>query len=157
MDFSKFDEQIDTKKLKHDIEEAQKNGGGDYKEVPGGTYTGKFDKLEIRETKDGRPMLSAQFRITDGEYKNSCLFMNRVLFGTKNDANMIASAVGWLESLEAEDEDGNRIPCAFESYSQFNQVVMDVYENINGILEYEVAYDPEAFNSIGIEDIFDVE
>lgn len=157
IDFSKFDKQVDTNALKHDVEEAKKNSGGDYKEVPAGEYMGKFEKLEIRETKDGRPMLSAQFRITEGEYKKSCLFMNRVLFGTKNDANMIASAVGWLESLEAEDADGNPINCEFESYSQFNDVVLDVMENIDGILEYQVKYDPDAFNSISISDIFDAE
>lgn len=157
IDFSKFDKQVNVDQLKQDVAEAAENGVGAYKEVPAGTYTGKFDKIEIGETKDGRPMMKVQFRITDGEYENSCLFMNRVLFGTKNDANMIASAVGWLESLEAEDEDGNRIDCSFQSYSQFNDIVLDVMENIDGILEYQVAYDPDAFNSIGIEDIFDVE
>ena len=158
LDFSKFDAQVDTDALKRDVEEAEKNGGGGYKEVPKGKYVGKFEKLEIRETKDGRPMLSAQFRITEGEYEKSCLFMNRVLYGTKNDASMIASAVGFLQKLDACDEDGDIIPVSFESYSQFNDLVMDIAESIDADgLGYEVDYDEKAFNSISIEDVFEGE
>ena len=155
MDFSKFDQQVDTEALKKDVEEAQENGGG-YKEVPAGKYVGKFEKLEIRETKDGRPMLSAMFRITEGEYEKSCVFMNRVLFGTKNDASMIASAVGFLSNLDACDENGDVIPVTFESYTQFNDLVLDIAESIDADgLGYEIDYDEKQFNSISIEDVFE--
>lgn len=151
MDFSKFDEQVDLKKLKADTEEIEKNGGtGDYPEIEAGTYHGKVEKLEVGQTKDGRPMLKVQFRITEDPHKKSCLFMNRVLFGTKNDANMIASAIGWLKSLEPSED----IVVAFESYSQFADLVLDIAEDIE-VLEYDVAYDPDAFNSISIEDVFE--
>ena len=154
MDFSKFDKEIDVEKLKKDVEEAKKNGGnGDYAEVPKGTYVGKFEKLEVGETKDGRPMLKAQFRITEGEFNKSCLFMNRVLYGTKNDASMIASAVGFLIKLEPSDDVDT---VEFYSYSQFAELVLDIMEDIDGALEYEVYYDPKAFNSISIEDVFEV-
>ena len=42
--------------------------------------------------------------MTHFKNKGPCVFMNRVLFGTKNDANMIASAEGWLESLEPSED-----------------------------------------------------
>lgn len=155
MDFSKFDQQINEEQLKKDIEEAEKNGGtGDYPEIPAGTYIGKFDKLEIGATKDGRPMLKAQFRITEGEFNNHCVFMNRVLFGTKNDANMIASAVGFLKTLEPSDEVG---PVTFENYTQFSDLVLDIMEDIDGELEYEIEYDDSKFNSISINDVFELE
>ena len=76
--------------------------------------------------------------------------MNRVLFGTKNDANMIASALGWLETLEPSEEVG---PLVFESYSQFADLVLDIAEDISE-LEYDVDYDPEAFNNISIIDAY---
>ena len=114
---------------------------------------GKFEKLEVGETKDGRPMLKAQFRITEGEFNKSCLFMNRVLYGTKNDASMIASAVGFLIKLEPSDDVG---PVEFDSYSQFADLVLDIMEDIDGSLEYEVYYDPKAFNNISIEEVFEV-
>lgn len=152
MDFSKFDQQIDLDQLKKDTEEIKKNGGtGEFPEIEDGTYHGKIEKLEIGETRDKRPMLKVQFRITEGNHKKSCLFMNRVLFGTKNDANMIASALGWLETLEPSEDIG---PIIFESYSQFNDLVLDIAEDI-AELEYDVEYDPDAFNNISIAEIYD--
>lgn len=151
MDFSKFDKEVNLEQLKQDAEEIKKNGGtGEYAEIEEGTYTGKVEKLEVGATKDGRPMLKCQFRITGDEHKNQCLFMNRVLYGTKNDANMIASAVGWLESLEPSED----IDVVFESYSQFADLVLDIAEDI-AELEYEVDYDPNAFNNISITDVFE--
>lgn len=152
MDFKKFDEQVDLKQLQKDAEEIKKNGGtGEYAEIEAGTYRGKFERLELGETKDGRPMLKAMFRITDDEHAKQCLFMNRVIFGTKNDANMIASTIGWLESLEPSEEVG---PVIFESYTQFSELILDIAEDI-AELEYDVTYDPDAFNNISIEDVFE--
>lgn len=151
-DFSKFDKQIDLAQLRKEAEEIKKNGGtGEYPEIEEGIYRGKFEKLEVGTTKDGRPMLRAMFRITEGQHKKQCLFMNRVLFGTKNDANMIASAEGWLESLEPSEDVGDVI---FRGYSEFADLVMDIAEDISE-LEYDVNYDPDAFNSITIEEVYE--
>ena len=151
-DFSKFDEQIDLAQLRKEAEEIKKNGGtGEYPEIEEGIYRGKFEKLEVGTTKDGRPMLRAMFRITEGQHKKQCLFMNRVLYGTKNDANMIASAEGWLETLEPSEDVGEVI---FLGYSEFADLVMDIAEDISE-LEYDVNYDPDAFNSITIEEVYE--
>ena len=151
-DFSKFDKQIDLAQLRKEAEEIKKNGGtGEYPEIEEGIYRGKFEKLEVGTTKDGRPMLRAMFRITEGQHKKQCLFMNRVLYGTKNDATMIASAEGWLESLEPSEDVGDVI---FRGYSEFADLVMDIAEDISE-LEYDVSYDPDAFNSITIEEVYE--
>lgn len=157
-DFSKFDKQIDLAQLRKEAEEIKKNGGtGEYPEIEPGIYRGKFEKLEIGETGPnskggaGRPMLRAMFRITEGQHKKQCLFMNRVLYGTKNDANMIASAEGWLESLEPSEDVGDVI---FKGYSEFADLVMDIAEDISE-LEYDVEYDPDAFNSITISEVYE--
>ena len=151
-DFSKFDKQIDLAQLRKEAEEIKKNGGtGEYPEIEEGIYRGKFEKLEVGTTKDGRPMLRAMFRITEGQHKKQCLFMNRVLYGTKNDANMIASAEGWLETLEPSEDVGDVI---FKGYSEFADLVMDIAEDISE-LEYDVNYDPDAFNSITIEEVYE--
>lgn len=152
MDFSKFDEQVNLDQLQQDAAEIVKNGGtGDFPEIEAGTYHGKFEKLEIGTTKDGRPMLKAMFRITEDPHKKACLFLNRVLYGTQNDANMIASAVGWLLSLEPSEEVGE---VAFKGYAQFADLVLDIAEDI-AELEYDVKYDPDAFNNIHIEEVFE--
>jgi hypothetical protein len=150
MDFSKWDNQVNEDMAKA-VEEAKNNPQQSNKEVPAGTYTVKIEKMEIGATKDGRPMFKVQCRILEGEFKKWCLFMNRVIAGTKNDANMIASVIGWLEKLE---------PCMaveFKSYSQFADLVLDIFEEVADAIELEVDYDPEAFNSISIEEVFDVE
>lgn len=152
MDFSKFDEQVDINQLKKDTVEAEKNNSS-YAEVPAGIYVGKFDKLEVGETKDGRPMLKAQFRITEGDFTKHCLFYNRVLYGTKNDANMIASAIGFLKTLEPSDEVG---PVEFNGYGDFADLVLDIMEDIDGVLEYEIKYDPDAFQSIAVREAFEI-
>lgn len=154
MDFSKFDEQVNIDQMKKDIAEAAKNGGGGYKDVTKGTYTVRLEKLELGETKDGRPMLKGMFRITDGEFKKCCLFYNRTIYGTKNDASMIASAIGFLNSLEPSEDVGT---VAFESYSQFAELVMDIAEDVSEYLEYEIKYDPDAFNSISIQEVYEIE
>lgn len=151
-DFSKFDKQIDLKQIRKDAEEIKKNGGtGDYPELEEGTYRVKCENLEIGTTKDGRPMLKSMFRILEGENKKQCIFFNRVLFGTKNDANMIASAEGWLESLEPSEDVG---PVIFRGYTDFAQLVDDIAEDISE-LEYEVYYDPDNFNSVKIEEVYE--
>ena len=60
--------------------------------------------------------------------------------------------------LEAEDVNGKRIDTAFESYSQFAEMIMDVAEAIDEMgLEYEIDYQKDAFNNISIEEVFDPE
>lgn len=157
MDFSQFDKQIDTKALQAQVAEAEKNGGtGDYPEIPKGTYMTMLERLELGATsaaKGSRPMLKAMFRITEGEHKKQCLFLNRTIYGTQNDANMIASAVGFLKKLEPSEDVG---PVIFQSYSQFSDLIDDIMEDVDGELEYEVEYDPDAFNSISIKEVYEV-
>lgn len=153
MDFSRFDKEVDLDALKEDVKEAEKNGGNEYPELPDGTYTVKVENMEIAATKDGRPMFKAMFRIVEGDHKKQCIFMNRVIYGTKNDANMIASVVGFLEKLEPSEDVG---PISFTSYSDFNDLILDIMEDIDGALEYEVEYKKDAFNSVSIKDVFEV-
>jgi hypothetical protein len=96
-------------------------------------------------------MFAVQCRILDGEYKKWCIFMNRVLAGTKNDANMIASVLGWLDKLESETRP------EFKNYSQFAENVLDIFEEVADAVELDVEYDADKFNSITILEVFDAE
>lgn len=157
MDFSAFDKQVNVKDLERQIEEASKNGGnGEFREVPAGTYVVRLEKLELGTTsaaKGSRPMVKGMFRIREGEFKKHCIFYNRPIFGTSNDASMIASAVGFLKKLEPSEDVG---PIVFKSYSQFSELIDDIMEDVDGVLEYEVDYDPAAFNSISIVEVFEI-
>ena len=151
MDFTKFDSMINEAELSKQLEEAKNNAPQTNKEVPAGNYTVKVEKMEVGATKDGRPMFKVQCRILEGEFKKWCVFMNRVLYGTKNDATMISSVIGWLQKLEPS------MTVEFKNYSQFSDLVLDIFEEVADAVELDVAYDPEAFNSISIEEVFDAE
>lgn len=163
MDFSKFDNAVDTKA----IEEAKANPPqGDF-DTPAGNYVVRIEKMELGATKEGgRPMFKVQCRVVEAgenataevtEYlkhfknKKPCIFMNRVIYGTKNDANMIASVLGWLDKLETETK------AEFKNYSQFSDNVLDIFEEVADAIELDVSYDPDKFNSIEINEVFDVE
>lgn len=149
IDFSRFDATINEAELAKQLEEAKNNAPQTNKEVPAGNYTVKVEKMEVGATNDGRPMFKVQCRILEGEFKKWCVFMNRVLYGTKNDANMISSVIGWLQKLEPS------MTVEFKNYSQFSELVLDIFEEVADAVELDVAYDPEAFNSISITEVFD--
>lgn len=151
MDFSKFDATINEAELAKQLEEAKNNPQQSDREVEEGNYTVKIEKMELGATKDGRPMFKVQCRILDGEFKKRCLFMNRVIYGTKNDANMISSVIGWLQKLEPSQT------VEFKNYSQFSELILDIFEEVADAVELDVYYDPNAFNSISIEEVFDAE
>lgn len=150
IDFDKINRSVDLEGLRKDVENAIKNGTGDFPTIPAGKYEVALVSLEIKGTKkDNRPMLAASFKILSGEYKNQRLFMNRVIYGTKDDGRMIKSAVGWLNTLDS------GVDVAFQDYKQFADLVMDVAEAIDGKIEYAVEYDDSQFNSIKITEVFD--
>lgn len=157
MDFSAFDKQVDVEQLKNDAAEIKKNGGtGDFPELPAGTYVIKLDKLELGTTspsKGSRPMMKGQFSIVEGEYKKRKIFVNRVVYGTKNDANMIANVLSFLESLAPSEDVG---PLVFTGYVALAELIMDVAEDVAD-LTYEAEYDAEAFNPISIKEVFEEE
>ena len=150
IDFDKINRSVDLEGLRKDVENASENGTGDFPTIPAGQYEVALVSLEIKGTKkDNRPMLAASFKILSGEYKNQRLFMNRVIYGTKDDGRMIKSAVGWLNTLDS------GVDVAFQDYKQFADLVMDVAEAIDGKIEYAVEYDDSQFNSIKITEVFD--
>lgn len=151
MNFEKFDKAINEAELAKQLQEAKNNPQQSDRQVPKGSYTVKIEKMELAATKDGRPMFKVQCRILEGEFKKWCVFMNRVIYGTKNDANMIQSVIGWLEKLELD------IDVEFKNYSQFNELILDIFEEVADAVELDIEYDPEAFNSISIKEVFDAE
>lgn len=148
IDFSKFDKKVDLEGLKQDITEAEENGGGEFKEVPHGNYEVAITKLELDESKKGDPMVKVWFKILEGEYKGSLIFMNQVI--TRGFQIHIVDE--FLRSLETDVEVG------FVSYADYAQLLMDIYEAVNGNYEYGLKYgENKGFNTFEITDIFEVE
>lgn len=149
MDFSKFDKQVDLEGLKQDIMDAEENGGGDFKEVPHGKYEVAITKLELTESKKGDPMVSVWFKVTNGEYKGSLIFMNQVI----TQGFQIHIADEFLRSLET------TVDVQFESYSQYAEMLADIFEEIEDKVEFVLDYgeNKKGFNTFEITDSFEVE
>lgn len=149
MDFSKFDKQVDLEGLKQDIMEAEENGGGDFKEVPHGKYEVAITKLELTESKKGDPMVSVWFKVTNGEYKGSLIFMNQVI----TQGFQIHIADEFLRSLET------TVDVQFESYSQYAEMLADIFEEIEDKVEFVLDYgeNKKGYNTFEIIDSFEVE
>lgn len=129
--WDKFDKAIDVEGLKNDAAEAAKGNGGDYKDVPAGEYECSIQKLELGETKKGNPTLICWFKILEGNFEGSYLFMSQPLtsgFGLHN-------AKQFLRDLDVVED------VEFESFCQFGGLIMDIAEKIDEIgLEYAVEY-----------------
>lgn len=144
IDFSKFDKKVDLEGLKKDIEES---ADGDFKEVPFGTYEVAINKLELGESKKGDPMVKVWFKILEGEYKNSLIFMNQVI--TQGFQIHIVDEL--LRSLETD------VDVKFESYQQYADMLLDVFEAVDGKLEFGLEYgERKGFSTFKITDVFEV-
>ena len=132
--FDKWNKNIDVAGLQKDIAEAdQQSGSGDYKEVPDGTYEVKIDKMELKESSKHDPMFFCQFRILQGDFKNSCLFMNQVI----TQGFQIGQVNRFLRSLQVFEDDA----VEFKDYAQYNDLILDVMEEVDAQgLEYLVEY-----------------
>ncbi len=145
--WDEFDEKIDTEGLAKDAKEAAENGGGDYKEVPLGTYEVEVNKLELKKSKKGDPMLSIWFKIIAGEYKGSLIFYNQVMsqgFGIHNANEMLRSLDSGVE-------------VEFTSFKKYHEMLLDIVEAIEGNLEYALEYgeNNKGYNTYKITDVFE--
>jgi len=146
MDFSKFDKKVDLEGLKKDIEDS---ASSDFKEVPLGSYEVAITKLELGESKKKDPMVKVWFKIvSEGEYKGSLIFMNQVI--TKGFQIHIVDE--FLRSL------GTDIDIHFDSYSQYADLLLDVFEAIDGNFEFGLKYgENKGFNTFKITDVFELD
>lgn len=155
--FDEFDKKVGAD-FQDKVKEATEN---QYEETPKGKYVAKIEKMELGMSKDKRPMFKVQMRLIEGvgnteekflskyKKKKPCVFMNRVVFGTKNDGAMIASVIGWLNKLIDKDDE----PVVFTTYSDLADEILDLTEDLADA-EIEINYDPDKFNSIEIVKVF---
>lgn len=146
--WEKFDKSIDVEGLKKDAEEASENGG-DFKEVPVGQYEVEMNKIELKESKKGSPMLSIWFKILDGEYKGSLIFYNQVL----DNGYGIHNANEFLRKMDLKTE------IKFDGFKQYHKMLLDINEEVSGNLEFALDYgkNNKGYNTYKIVDVYEVE
>lgn len=152
--FAKWDKEIDTEGLQKDVKEAAENGGGDFKEVPHDRYEVAVHQMELKASKQGNPMVSIWFKIvSDGEFKGSMIFYNQVItqgFQLHITNQMLRALVSAME---------NPPMIEFTSYKQYGNLIMDVFEAINGNFEYDLDYKEgrKGFNTYEIKEVYVLE
>ena len=147
INFDEFDKKFDLDGLKNDITEAKENGGT-YKDVPVGKYEVKVEKLELTKSKKGDPMVTCWFKVLEGEFKGSLIFMNS-LIDTGLRLNIMNE---FLTSLDS------GVDVFFDSFKQYNDMILDIAEAIDGKLEYLLDYseNDKGYKKYTIKDIYEV-
>ena len=94
-------------------------------------------------------MFFCQFRILQGNFKNSCMFMNQVI----TQGFQIGQVNKFLRALDAVDE------VEFKSYGQYNDLILDIMEEIDGKLEFLVEFkkSKKDFPIYEIKEVYEVE
>jgi hypothetical protein len=147
--WDKFDKSIDTKQLSADVQDYAENGGGAYPEVPHGEYEVSIQKMELKESKSGNPLVTIWFKIIAGKYKNSMIFMNQVV--TQNFQIHIVNEI--LRDIGPEEETDNVI---FENYNQYGELIDKIAEYVEDY-EYSLDYgkNNKGYNTFEITARFD--
>lgn len=142
MDFSKWNKAIDKEQFEKDLKEIKENG-----EIEPGAYVVKIEKMELKESSKGDPMLSIQFRILDGEHKKACIFYNQVVL----QPFQVHLANTFLNSLDTD------IEAAFHGdYEEYNNIILDIFEACDK-LEFLLAYgkNNKGYNTYRIKEVYD--
>lgn len=151
--FEKWDSQIDTEGLAKDVVEAAENSGN-RKEVPHGDYEVAVDKMELKASKKGDPMVSIWFKILRGDFKNSIIFFNQVI--TQGFQVHIVNELLRAMVLECQDETPN---IEFKNYKQYSELLMDVHEAIENNFDFALSYKEgkKGFSTYEIKEVFVLE
>lgn len=138
-----FDKNVDLEGLQKDLDEFEKNGGQQtFKEVPHGNYEVAVEKLEMKSSKTKRPMFVAWFKIVEGEYKNSMIFMNQIIDFPLG----IHKMHELLKGLTSDSENDYDFTNAGFSYTKCNEQILDVFEEVHGNYEYGLEYKADSKN-----------
>lgn len=152
IDYEAWNKEFGGEKAIQAVKEAKEN---QFTEIPDGEYICKLDKLELGESSTHKPMVKAQFRITEGKHKKQCIFYNGVM--AANDPSKsgfcIHNVLTFLRSMNIFDDseidfDGN--------FRDFNDLLLDIAEESEG-LKFEVKkfVDKNDYTRIKILDTFE--
>lgn len=155
-DWSKFDKEVDLDGLQNDIEEIEKNGGtGNFEPVPDGEYEVEVEKMELKQSKKGDPMLSIWFKIIEGEYEGQRLFYNKVM-QPQNERAFAFQVHQNNEMLRALWDCDN---VKFTGFADYAELIMDIHEEIDGKFEYLLAKrtNDDGFDEFEILEVYEIE
>ena len=144
--FEKWNSNVDLRGLQKDVKDAQDNKR-EYEEIPHGEYEVKVDKMELKSSKKGDPMVSIWFTILEGKYKKSKLFLNQVI--TQGFQIHIVNEL--LKSMKTD------LNIEFVDYKQYAELLLDVAEECDtNNLEFAIKYeDNKGYDKFTITEVFE--
>jgi hypothetical protein len=138
--FDKFDKEIDLDGLRRDVQDAEKGGNsGNYEPIPAGTYEVSLTHIELKESKTGKPMVAMRFKILEGRYKNQLIFVNQVIssgFGIHKCNQLLKAMCQYVSTVNVE----------FESYTQYNMLLLDIFQAVNEKYSFALKQTPNEKN-----------
>ena len=147
--FEKWNKNINGDFMK-ELDAQEKGEGGNFENLPAGVYEVRIEKMELKSSKKGDPMFTAQFKVLAGENKGKFIWMNQVII----QPFQIHIVNEFLRSLETE------IDVVFKNYDQYNDLILDVAEEVEkNKLEYalEVKVNDKGYNEYEINEVFEAE
>lgn len=153
--WEEFDNAYDLEGLNKGLQE-NANNSGNYREVPHGTYEVAVNKIELKKSKNGKPMVCIWFKVVAGEYSGSLIFYNQVIdnsIGIHNNNELLKSM-----DLDCINNLGETDVHIFKTYTQYNNLLMDAKEEIDASkLTFQLAYTEgkNGFHKYKIEDVFE--
>ena len=156
-DWSKFDKQVDIEALQEDVEEVEKNGFGEFKEIPEGEYEVEVAAMELGQSKKGDPMLKIQFKILEGEFEGQRIFYNGVM--QPQNENAFGFQVHRNKEMLRALWDCEKDDVKFTGFKDYADLVLDIHEEIDGELEYllKKSVDKKGFDQYEILEVYEVE
>lgn len=149
--FDQFDKNFNVETIKSELTDIESNSkSGEYKRAPHGKYEVVLTKLELIAKKaDGSPMVHVGFRISSGEHKGEFIDMYQVI--TKGFQLHVANKM--IKSLESS------VPVIFETYSQYGNMLIDIFQDVKDKLEYDLEYktNDKGFDEFAILKVYDKE
>ena len=146
IDYSKWDNKY--KVSSDDVKSIEKNNKKDFDKVPYGEYEVSIKKLELISNSNDDPMVVCWFKILDGKFKNSMIFMNQVV--TQDFQIHIINE--FLRSLDS----GIEVEW-LGSYSKYADLIDSIFDTITEEkLEYALDYSSteKGYGKYKITDVF---
>jgi len=141
---------VEDKDLVKEIEAVEKNkGNGSREQVPFGTYEVAVTKMIPSKSKSNKDMLTIWFKVIAGRYKNSVIFCHQTLVS----AFAIHKANEILRGLT---QDMPEFKIAYSNRARYEDLIMEVFEAIEGKYEYSVEYGEttKGFLTFTIKEVF---
>ena len=126
LNFAEFDKKFEKELnfLKRDLAKIER------KEVSPGVYDVEIVKLDLTKSKDSKlPMLVCWFKILSGDMEGRIVVMKQIIV----DALALHKCNEFLRSI-------SRIPISFDSFAQYEKLLADIMNEIQGRREYQLNY-----------------